>query len=175
MPLQKSDANCSSANPRAKYISAMSAAGVGLYLLSSAIAWFADGAHAIERAQLAVAPSPLLSWIERWSVSSFWTNVELVAHSSTSRPPNSQRAFAVGGRGAEPRQRAVADRRRAGGRLHRRRIDDRRVDRLEQVRLDGVARREPAAAARASVVVTARPLLHLQSHISGGRRVRSRS
>src|SRR6185437_8338152 len=32
----------------------------------------------------------LLSWIDRWSVSSFWTNVELVCHSSASSPPNNQ-------------------------------------------------------------------------------------
>src|ERR1700712_164464 len=42
MPLQKSDANCNSAKPRAKYISPMSLVGVGLYLFSNPIAWLAD-------------------------------------------------------------------------------------------------------------------------------------
>ena len=38
MPLQKSDASCSSAYPRAKYISAIAALFVGAYCLSDAIA-----------------------------------------------------------------------------------------------------------------------------------------
>ncbi len=91
-------------------------------------------------------------------------------HQKAAKQPG---ALAVSGCGAEPRQRAVAHRRCARGRLHRGRIDDRGVDRLEQVVLEGIARREtedgPYGECRSDRSATS----HLQSHISGWRRVRS--
>src|SRR5690348_2732214 len=58
------------------------------------------------RARISVVMVALLSWIDRWSVSSFCTNVELVAHSSTSKPPNihvlSPSAVAVRSRASAP-------------------------------------------------------------------------
>jgi hypothetical protein len=89
----------------------MSEVGVGLYLVSSPIAWLASvrTRYSARNSPLTVA---LFNWMERWSVSSFWTNVELVAHSSTRRPPNSQllspSAVAVRRRASAPLRTATA-------------------------------------------------------------------
>ena len=89
MPLQKSSASCISAYPRAKYISAISALLVGSNSSRSGIAWFAA-----VRTRLMLRYMPVTCVFSnctfRWSVSSFWMNVELVVHSSVSRPPYSQ-------------------------------------------------------------------------------------
>ena len=144
MPLQKSDANCSSAKPRAKYISRDVRRRRRLVLVEQRRSPGSPTCARGTAREASLLTVELFSWIWRWSVSSFWTNVELVAHSSTSRPPNSHvlspSAVAVRSRDSAPLRTAVAP----AGRLHRRRIDDRRVDGLEEVVLDGVARREPA-------------------------------
>ena len=164
MPLQKSDASVNSAKPRAKYISRDVEAGSRLVLVEQLDRLIRVGSHAVERAKLRVDGSvvQLRSTADRSPGSA--TNVELVAHSSTNRPPNIQvlspSAVAVRKRASAPLRTAVAP----AADCDRRRIDDVGIDGLEEVRLHRVARGQ--AARRSPARAPSRPLGHLSIEVS---------